>query len=188
MKKNGLTSIVRRLGKHESGVAAVELALALPILLLIFSGLVETGHFFLLNLKLQHAATSVADLTTRDQDISEATIADIFTAVPQIITPYPVGDISRVYVSGISASDTEPARIIWQRNGSGTLDIASPLGNEGDSPSLPPELTLRPNETIVVSEVFYEYEPLFFPVIEPQTLRRISYFRPRIGTLQTIRP
>ena len=48
--------------RDRAGIAAVEFALVLPVMILFSLGIAEVGRFALLNLKLQHAATTMADL------------------------------------------------------------------------------------------------------------------------------
>ncbi len=172
--------------KNKEGAALIEVGLALPIFLTLLTGLVEIGFFLLLTTKLQHAAVSVSDLTTRDETVSEAVLQDIFAAAPQIIAPFPLGERARVIVSAVSQNSSTPARVFWQRQGGGTLPVSSAIGAEGAAPTLPAELTLRNDETIVVTEVFYAYEPFLFPMLDARTLRRVSYFRPRLGALQSV--
>ena len=53
--------------RDQRGIAAVEFALVLPVMILFSLGIAEVGRFALLNLKLQHAATTMADLAARDE-------------------------------------------------------------------------------------------------------------------------
>jgi hypothetical protein len=177
---------MRRFLRDARGSALVEIALSIPILMTLLTGIVETGFFLMLNQKLQHTAVAISDLTTRDEDIAQATLDDIFSAAPQIMAPFAMGDRARVIVSSVGQEEGQQPRILWQRSGAGTLTQASELGLEGAIPTLPGEITMRDNETLVVTEIFYTYQPFIFQVIDPVLMRRVSYFRPRIGTLTTI--
>jgi len=183
---NRFKTFARRLWASTTGSAAVEFALTAPILALVLTGTVELGHFLLLNLKSQHAAVSIADLATRDDELSEATLIDIFQAIPPIMEPIPVGEDSRIIVSGISKNLNEDPKIFWQRSGGGSLTTASTLGTAGQTVTPPAGLTMLDNETIIMAEFFYAYEPLFFPVINPQVIVKTSFFRPRLGSLQKL--
>jgi Flp pilus assembly protein TadG len=168
------------------GAALMEVAFSLPILMVLLTGTVETGIFLMLNQKLQHSAVAISDLTTRDEEISEATMTDIFNAAPQIMAPFEMDSRARVIVSAAGNDASGNPTIYWQRSGAGNLMQPSLIGAEGGVPSLPADIPIRDNETIVVTEVFFEYQPLFFPVIDPVLLRRTAYFRPRIGALTQI--
>lgn len=180
---------IKRFRKNNEGAILTELALSLPFFIGMLMGLVEVGNFLLLHLKLQHAVVSVSDLATRDEEISEDVVTDIFQAVPQILAPFTTADKSTVYITAISQSAEVPASIYWQRAGAGTLAQSSDLGSEGDAiTTLPAGLTLRDDETILATEIFYSYEPLIFNFLDSYTIRKASYFRPRIGSLQQINP
>lgn len=177
-----------RLRRDECGSILTELALALPLFVTFLTGIVEVGNYLLVNLKLQHSVVSIADLVTRDEEISEDVLADIFNAAPQIMAPFPMGEDALVIISAISQAEDTPASIFWQRAGGGTLAIASEFGIEGEAPSLPDGLTMRDDETILATEIYYSYEPIVFQFIPAQTLRKQSFFRPRIGALQAVDP
>ena len=168
------------------GSTLLEIAFSMPILMVLLTGAIETGLFLMLNQKLQHSAVSIADLTTRDEEISEATMTDIFSAVPIIMAPFALGDDTRVIVTAVGNDASGNATIYWQRTGAGSLSQVSEIGTEGGTPSLPPDIPIRDNETIIVTEVYYEYEPVFFSVIDPVRLRRTAFHRPRIGALTGI--
>lgn len=178
--------ILVRLRRDERGAILAELAFALPLFISFLTGVVEVGNYLLVNLKLQHTVVSIADLVTRDEDISADVLDDIFNAAPQIMSPFPMGADAVVIVSAISQSVDDPASIYWQRSGGGTLSQNSGFGIEGAPPTLPAGLTLRDDETILATEIYYSYRPIIFQFIPAQTIRKTSFFRPRIGALQEI--
>lgn len=183
-----LARFLLRLCRNERGSILAELAFAMPLFVTFLMGIVEVGTYLLVNLKLQHSVVSIADLVTRDEEISEDIMADIFNAAPQIMAPFEMGTDAVVIVSAISQAEDVPASIYWQRAGGGTLDANSEFGIEGEPPTLPDGLTMRDDETILATEIFYEYEPVIFQFIPSQRLRKESFFRPRIGALQAINP
>lgn len=178
--------LITRLKQDERGAILAELAFALPLFITFLMGIVEVGNYLLINLKLQHSVVSIADLVTRDEEISEDVLADVFNAAPQIMAPFEMGDDAIVIVSAISQTEDDPASIYWQRSGGGTLGMASDFGIEGEAPNLPDGLTMRDDETILATEIFYAYEPVIFQFIPSQMLRKQSFFRPRIGALQSV--
>jgi hypothetical protein len=187
-KTHWLARFLRRLRRDEHGSILTELALSLPLFVTFLTGIVEVGNYLLVNLKLQHSVVSIADLVTRDEEISEDVLVDIFNAAPQIMAPFPMGEDALVIISAVSQAEDVPTSIYWQRAGGGTLAVASEFGIEGEAPSLPDGLTMRDDETILATEIFYRYEPIVFQFIPAQTLRKQSFFRPRIGALQAVDP
>lgn len=183
-----IKNLWRKLKREEDGAVLAEIALSMPLYLSLLAGTFEVGNYLILNLKVQHTVVTIADLVTRDEEVSEAVIADIFQVVPQIMAPYQTGDSTVTIVTAISQTEDRPQEVFWQRRGGGTLSMASQFGIEGEAATLPAGLTMRDHETILATEVYYQFEPLIFPFLESSTMRKVSYFRPRIGALQEVQP
>ncbi|MDP6705007.1 MAG: pilus assembly protein [Alphaproteobacteria bacterium] len=177
----------RRFWREKRGNVAIEFALVAPLLLLLIMGVLESGRFLMTHLKTQHASITVADLVTRDETIDEATVTDLFNVVAQIMKPYPTGTSSVVIVSAISKNPSENPKVFWKRTGAGSLSHSSILGSEGSTvTTIPGNLSIRDNETIIVVEIYYQFEPFYFRMFQPQIVSKFSYFRPRIGALQSV--
>jgi len=176
----------KRLRKNEDGAILTELALSMPLYIGMLTGIVEVGNYMLLNLKVQHTVVSIADLVTRDEEITEAVIADIFQVMPHIMSPYATGEDSIAIITSVSQTVDIPATVFWQRSGGGSLLANSEFGIEGELATLPNVLTMRDDETVLATEVYFRYQPLIFSFLPEQTIRRVSFFRPRIGSLQQI--
>ncbi|MFC4349041.1 TadE/TadG family type IV pilus assembly protein [Kordiimonas lipolytica] len=185
---NRFRRIIKSICSDQRGAVLTELALSMPLYIVLLMGTVEVGNYLLLHLKLQHTVVAVSDLATRDEEITEAVVADIFEVVPQIMRPFDTETRTIAYVSAISQAEDVPSTIYWQRSGGGNLVHGSDIGDEGDAIDVPAGLTLRDDETILATEIFYSYEPLIFSFLDSYTIRKTSYFRPRIGALQEIQP
>lgn len=183
-----IKTLFHRFRKDEDGAVIAEIALSMPLYLILLSGIFEVGNYLILHMKVQHTVVTIADLVTRDEEITEDVMADIFLVAPQIIAPYAAGEDMVTIVSAVSQTEDVPSSVFWQRSGGGTLTATSEFGEEGEAAVLPAGLTMRDNETILATEVFYRFEPLIFPLIPEKTVRRVSFFRPRIGSLQEIQP
>src|SRR6476659_2222278 len=99
------------LGREDSGIAAVDFALVLPVMILFSLGLAEVGRFALLNLKLQHAANNMADLASRDEQLSVAAVTSMFSATQHIVQPFDIADQGKVILSGVGVDTGVPAKI-----------------------------------------------------------------------------
>lgn len=184
---NPIKKLANRFKRNEDGATLIEIALSMPIFLVLLTGTVEVSNYLLLNLKLQHTVISVADLVTRDEEVTEDIIDDVFSAVPIIMAPYTDEEDTLTIVSAVSQTEDDPASVFWQRSGAGTLSATSELGEEGDLVDANEiGITMRDNETVLATEIYFTYEPLIFSFLPEQTLRRVAYFRPRIGALQEI--
>jgi Flp pilus assembly protein TadG len=78
------------------GVAAIEMAMVMPILLIMFFGLFDLTQLISLNRKVTYAASVVADLVTQNETtVVEADMDDYFDAAKLVMKPL---DISNVRV------------------------------------------------------------------------------------------
>ena len=182
-----MTRLLRSLWRYRRGVSAIEFAMILPILAALSIGTIEYGRMILLSQKLQNGTFILADLAARDKTLSEDQLDSIFLAINNIIQPFEFADSGTAIVSGIEvASDGDPI-INWQRSGSGGLGAASEIGAVGTVAALPGTLTFTAGETLIVSEVFYDFQPVF-RITAPARLHKIAYVKPRLGTLTSIAP
>ncbi len=172
-----------------TGNVAVEFALAVPVLLFLMLGSAEMARFVLLYQKMERVATTVSDLVARAETISESQITDIFAAVDQVAAPFDLPDLGVVFVSSITNADGTGPVIAWQRHGGGVYSATSELGNQGDPPVLPPDFVVREGETAIISEVYYDFTPFLSEmIVKPQVIYRVAHHRPRLGTLDTVKP
>jgi Flp pilus assembly protein TadG len=100
-------------------VAAVELAVIAPLMLLLFFGTVEISSAVAIDRKVTLVAHTLADLISRSTTVTDADLANFFRAGDGIMYPYPASTvdpasplkstISELYVE----PDTLVARVQW---------------------------------------------------------------------------
>lgn len=180
---------LKRFIKASEGIAALEFALAAPILFTLFLGAFEFTRYILIVQKTEKIAYSISDIVSQYESLTNAQLNDIFIASTQLMEPYTFGHLGKVYVSSVQKSTTypNPTNIIWQRNGGGTLAASSQVGSEGYGATLPNSLALSDGENVIVSEVYYTYTPIFTMggLLATTVLYRTSVFKPRLGNLTT---
>ena len=181
-----LRSLRSRLGRDQRGIAAVEFALVLPVMILFSMGIAEVGRFALLSLKLQHAATTMGDLASRDEELSVAAVQSMFSAMEHIVQPFTIGAAGVVLVSGVGVDGGGAPTVFWQQRGAGTLSAVSEVGVAGGNATLPSGLVLRDGETVIIAEAVFRYTPWLLGLIPERILRREAYYRPRLGTLRAL--
>jgi Flp pilus assembly protein TadG len=170
-----------------AGNVAVEFALSVPVILMMMLGSVEMARFVILHQKMDRVATTMSDLVSRAETITESQISDIFTAAGQVAEPFDLASLGVVIVSSVTNADGTGATIAWQRSGGGSYSAVSDLGVEGDEPDLPDGFEVREGETAIIAEVFYDFTPFLSElIVEPQVIHRSAHHRPRLGTLEEI--
>lgn len=177
---------VKRFGQDRRGATLVEFAFVVPILTFITLASIEIGRYALLNQKLSNAATSLAELAARDGSISIAQLDSMFAIVPNLTEPYNFTNDGVAIVSAIIAPVDDAPEVAWQRSGGGTLVASSNIGTPGGSATIPSDLPTRAGDTIIAAEVVFDFHPLFNILLSEKTMRKATYVRPRIGTLDTI--
>ena len=84
--------------------------------------------------------------------------------------------------SAYDAAAKKPV-VNWQRTGAGTL-TADERGRRGGQDRDAARRTSRiaSGETIIAAEVYYAFEPLFGIGMAPRTIRKVAYYKPRLGS------
>ena len=178
---------LKRLARDTHAVAAVEFALVLPVLLTLLFGTVEVGRYIYLNMKVQNAASNIADVLSRPEQIAASDISALFSATPVMLRPFEAGTRARVIVSGVIVPDQdEPAEVAWQSEGGGSLGASSAVGAVGEPANVPPGLVYHGGEAVIAAEIVYDYQPWLLQFVPNQRLHAEAYFRPRRGTLAAI--
>jgi Flp pilus assembly protein TadG len=165
-----------KLIRDRKGVAAVEFALSLPFLLLIYFGGVELTQGVTLNRQVALTSTTMATILSQYTTISASTqLADILAASTQILAPYGNGT-PKVVVSLITIDANKNATITWSRTLNGTAHTV------GATAAVPANLDIA-NTTLIWSEASYAYAPVFdFLGLGPFNLYASIYMVPREST------
>src|SRR5262245_8939360 len=116
------------------GAIAVEFAVVAPVLVALMVGTFEVTRYVLLHQKLDRMAVAASDLVSQGETITNAQLADIFTATGLIAEPFAIGTDGVVIISSVMRT-TGVSTIRWQRFGTGSLAAASKLGVQGGTPT-----------------------------------------------------
>lgn len=168
------------LAREERGVAAVEFALILPLLILLYFGTVESASLFTVDRRVATVASTMADLVSREKNsISQSTtLANYFQAANGIMQPYPTTNLTQV-VTLLKVTSAGATTVVWSVGHNGgvarTVDASYNLPASSQI-----NLLARTNSYLVMSEISYPYKPLFGMVITNAiNLSRTEYFLPR---------
>ena len=177
--------------KSEKATVLVELGVAIPVLMvLIFSGL-EIARYMLAHQKVSRLATSIADISSQGQAISEAEISNLFLATEFIAGNLDFDTKGHMKLTAVSVDTNNLAIVDWQRQFGADFGAKSDsrIGAPGGGAALPANLALTPGEGVIIAEVFYDYEALLFgELISNDLVYKRAYYRPRFGALQEVLP
>ncbi len=170
------------------GGVMIEFAFIMPLLLFVMLAGVDLVRFAMLQQKLTRAATTMADLVSQYESMSATQLNQLFLAVEHVVAPFPLGASGQVVVSSISrVDDPDPVLVDWQRFGPGGVTVTSNFGVQGGNATLPAGFTVGGGDSVIVAEVFYDFEPLLFQfILPPRRVEHQAMFRPRFGALSTL--
>lgn len=170
----------KRFWRDTRGVAAVEFALILPLLLLLYLGSVEASQLYTTDRRIVTIASTVADLVARAKTtVTGSEIEDYFVAATNVLKPGETASLTQI-VSLISVDEDGVATVVWS--------ASNPTGHARETDD---EFPLEPESQIsqvarnaqgliVVGEASFPYVPMTgFGFTETINLRHVEYFLPR---------
>jgi Flp pilus assembly protein TadG len=179
---------VRELWIDAKAMAAVEFAMVLPFMLMLFVGGVELGSGMAINVKVTEATHSIADMVSQNTQISTARMQTMLGAAAAIMAPYPITDSNNnslivVTVSQVSTDSGGNATVQWSQSYNGTTYGTGRPVNQVIS--LPTSLTGSQNNNVsfILGEASYAYTPnAGYAITGTVTLHDSYYLFPRCST------
>lgn len=168
-----------RLARCHKGVAAVEFAMVVPIMFLLFVGSVEFSQAITVDRRVTQVASSTADLIARERSITTSDVNGVMDIVDHLMSPYDPSllklTLINVYSSMSSAADT---KVCWAYNHNGGVNNYS----QEQTYTLPTGI-LEAGNSVIVTEVRYNYEPLIFRYFITSTfpLEEKFFLKPRLS-------
>lgn len=192
-----VAQIQRRLLKDDRGVAFVEFAISLPVILLLALGGIELTNLALAHLRVSQAAVTTADNAGRvPVQMDETDIEEVFAGAEVIGQAIELQDKGRIVLSSLQDNgrpgNGKGQMIRWQRC-FGKKNAPPRYGGEGKGKSDssmangmgPPgrRIAAQPGTAVMYVEVSYDYEPIAFgQLIGEREIRYESAFNVRERT------
>jgi Flp pilus assembly protein TadG len=148
-----LRARLRGFGRNRNGVAGIEFALLVPVLLILYLGTVDVCVGFTLHRKVVHAASMMSDLVTRETSVTKSDLQGIFDAGDAAVAPR-AAKLDSAKISAVYVDATGKATIKWSRARVAAADtVGSPV-------ALPSDLAGFRNINLIRTNVSYLYHPL----------------------------
>jgi len=184
--KQKRTSFAQTFARDERGVAMIEFAFLLPVLVIIFYGLIEVSRLIQMHQKVGNAAHAITDLINQNFNISNALINEYASTLPAMVSPFDSDGVGMTVTAvQVPLTGTEPTTV-WQRE-SGVVRASRVSAGQGAVPKLP-SLALVPGDQVIAVEVFLDYRPILDNDIVKGILGvpadgvyKVSVARPRFG-------
>jgi Flp pilus assembly protein TadG len=162
------------------GVSAVEFAMIIPLMFVMFFGMLDLSNGFAVDRKISQISQGIADLASRYTTLAETDVTNFFIIADAMLTPYDKtqlkATISQVYID----PSTKTAKVVWSRG--------DEKKNVGTVVSVPTNLIVKdaagnylPNQYLILGEANYKYVPTIGWVVPKGglTLTDAMYTRPR---------
>jgi len=182
----------------ESGLAFVEFAMSLPVVVTLALCGLETANLAMAHLRVSNIAMLTSDNAARVRDsIDESNVIELLTGAKMTGNNIRFRENGRIILSSIEPNTASTGQWIrWQRC-DGVKNVASSYGAQGTgqyNASLqavgPPgnRISASPGTAVMMVEVVYDYQPIVSDAIfGPRTIRYESAFNVRQRTDQAIK-
>jgi Flp pilus assembly protein TadG len=168
--------------RDRSGIAAVEFAVIVPIMLVMFFGTVEFSSAVAIDRKVTLMARTLANLTSQGLSVNNTTLTGYFNASNAIMTPYsgplypaPNTTVSELYIDPATGA----ARVQWSQ-GSQPRTVGTPVAIPASLISLDAQGKIIPQQYLIFSEVNFLYTPTVgYVMTSGVSLSDVAYTRPR---------
>ncbi|WP_420839461.1 TadE/TadG family type IV pilus assembly protein [Bradyrhizobium oropedii] len=177
---------VAALAHDRRGLAAVEFAFILPLMLVMFFGVVEFSSGVAVDRKVTLMARAASDLTSQATQVIDSDLQNFFSASVGIMTPYDPSP-TKVTLSEIYVDNSNIAHIQWSKagvisSGATQATLTASTRNQGDIvTSVVPSALLVAGSYLIFSEVSYKYVPTVGYVMAKAgiNLSDVAFTRPR---------
>lgn len=142
---------LHRFRKDDKGVAAIELAFILPVMITFTFVSWELSNLYLVKKRTDHSATVLADLTTQANNISSSAYIGYVEAIKAVMFPYSDHRL-KLHLMGVSVDSRKRVRVAWQHTTGGGTGLSA---ND-----LPSGLKIA-NSFYVMAETEVAYKPTF---------------------------
>lgn len=183
--------LAQRFRRDRRGIAAIEFALVVPLMLVMYLGTIEISAAVSINRKVSRIASTVADLVTQQTEVTKSDLKGIMEIGSALLFPYN-SDTPVIRIVAIDVESTYPkgGKIVWsRRDNKGTFDNGGLAKN--DDIEVPMDLRINGSFLIRV-ETDLDYVPIVHWLIGDSVgsmkngvgviaMSERYYLRPRLG-------
>jgi len=166
---------INRFRRSDRGLAAIEFALIIPVMLFTFFGIAEIANYILAARKVANVASSAADLVAQDTVIDDGEMADIMGALDVVLRPFDPSEAT-IRITSVVADDDGETTVAWS-------DARNTGAYSEGEPVTVPDGIVPDNQGIVMTEVSFTYKTLFgMYLTDGLTVSDTFYLKPRRST------
>ncbi len=142
----------RDLAGDRRGVAAVEFALVVPVVIVVYLAGFEVMQASTVYRKLTDTTVQIANVTAQYTTMSSTDVSNVMGASAQIMTPYPTTNLS-IVLSEVTTDNSGVGKVTWSQQYQGTAlatasTVTMPSGYQ------------TPNTSYILVQTTYSYQPV----------------------------
>ena len=170
---------ISRLPAGERGTIAIEAAIILPLLILIFLGMVEFSQALTVKRRVQNVASATADLVAQSQTVTTAQLNDIANIGAQLMLPFSSTGIA-LTITSVAEDSQNNITVQWSCSWA-TLSSSANCSASGAAYTGLPAGLLSAGQSLIIGRTSYPYTPAIGEFLTGGlTFAGASYFRPRL--------
>jgi Flp pilus assembly protein TadG len=153
---------------HVSATAAVEFAMVLPVMLIVYLGSVGVGGAVTADRKLSNLSLTLANLTARATvALQDSDLTSIFNASAAVLAPYDYTQSGMVVSSIVFDSVNNPpnAYVVWSTATGPGATALTPSCTINLSTTLVPNNIRTPGGSVILAQATFPYKPVVGYVI-----------------------
>ncbi len=170
-----------RLVREKDGIGAIEFAILVPVLLLLYLAALQTTVALSVAQRASRAAGTIDDIVTQQSKVSTSFLATMPSVAKAIFVPYTISGMT-LKITGIKIDASSKATVAWSWEQDGTTAYTSGSAVTG----VPTDLN-KANSFLVRTELAVPYKlisfgPDFLPAgMNSITMQRRYFYRQRTG-------
>lgn len=170
----------KNFGRDARGVAAIEFAMIAPLMIMMFIGAVEFSQAITVDRRVSQVASSTGDLIARTKTLSTSEMEGVMEIVEELVKPYD-HTLLKMSVLNVTASPTDEndTKVCWAYGHNGGVGSYA----RGQPYTLPTGVVQK-GDSVIVTEVEYNYTPLIFDkfITSTKKLTETFYLKPRLSS------
>jgi len=163
---------LRNFRRAHSGMAAVEFAMMLPIMLLLVFGAIEITNGLICKTNVSNTASTAADLVSQESSVGTTDINNVFSALSALTYPFSQTGL-RIVITSVVDDGHGGGKVDWSKTNSGN-------GRTTGSAVAVPTGLITTGGSVIMAEVTYTYtQPSNWVVQIPISMSNTFYSHPR---------
>ena len=171
---------IRQFSHEQTGVASIEFAMVVPLMVIMFIGTVELSQAITVDRRVNQVASSTADLIARTKSTTVSDLNGTMDIIDELMKPYSHTPLKLTITNVIaSTSDENNTVVCWSHNYQGGVGTYS----QGSAYTLPTGVVEK-GESVLVAEIKYTYTPLIFShfITGAVDFTDTFYLKPRLSS------